>query len=100
MSAVNADELRNYRNAMDVQIGKLGRCLHAGSDLIILNAEMARLRDLFDIARLAIDRQYHAAVIRELDFDSLPDDRARARHVASLLDGYEARHGVKRPRAV
>lgn len=85
---------------MDRLVIRVGARQHAGTDLIVANGELAALRELLDIARAAIDRQYHTAVIRELDFDSLPDDRARAKHVASLLDGFEARHGFKRPRPV
>ena len=85
---------------MDGQLAQVARCLHAGNDLTISHADLDSFQDLLDLSRAAIDRQYQTAVIRELDFDSLPDDRARAKHVAGLLDGYEARHGIKRPRPV
>ena len=98
LSDVNADELRDIREAMDRHVARVSRCSLRGHDFAVAHDELDDMLELLEVARAAIDRQYHAAVIRELDFESLPDDRARAKHVAKLLDGYEARHGVPRPR--
>ena len=74
---------------MTEQIAWVDAQLKSQVELSVPLGELAKLRELFDVARSAIDRQYNAAVIRDLDFESLPDDRARARYVAGLLDGYE-----------
>jgi hypothetical protein len=89
LDLVNTDQLRHYRDAMTEQIAWVDAQLTSQEDLRIPLGELAKLRELFDVARVAIDRQYNTAVIRDLDFHTLPDDRARARYVASLLDGYE-----------
>jgi hypothetical protein len=89
LDPVNTDQLRHYRDAMTEQIAWVDAQLKSQVELTIPFAELSKLRELFDVARSAIDRQYNAAVIRDLDFQSLPDDRARARYVAGLLDGYE-----------
>ena len=76
---------------------RVSRQMFAGDDVTLFYEELDKLHELLDAAHLALDRQYYAAVIRELDFESLPDDRARASYVAGLLDGYEDRGRVKPP---
>jgi len=79
---------------MTEQIAWVDSQLKSQVELSIPLHELDNLRELFDVARSAIDRQYNQAVIRDLDFQTLPDDRARARYVAGLLDGYEP---IRRP---
>jgi len=74
---------------MSEQIAWVDAQLRSRVELTIPLDELDNLRELFEVARAAIDRQYNVAVIRDLDFQALPDDRARARYVAGLLDGYE-----------
>src|SRR5262245_25014680 len=89
LGPVHPEQLRHYRDAMTEQIAWVDAQLKSQVELTIPLTELGNLRDLFDVARSAIERQYNAAVIRDLDFHALPDDRARARYVAGLLDGYE-----------
>ena len=79
---------------MTEQIEWVDAQLKAQVEQTIPLRELDNLRELFDVARAAIERQYNQAVIRDLDFHTLPDDRARARYVAGLLDDYEP---VRRP---